>query len=233
LAFERLKRTAARSAPVTLLLFGVRVPRRADQGRWDFSTLILFRELKNRLKPGQRILELGTGESGTLSVAMARLVPAQYLAIDISAEAIASAKQVAADNRVTVEFRQSDLFSAVPDTRRFDLTFFNPPYVPRAQAEKWKPYGEPSRVYDGGEDGLDVIRRFFLEAEPRASTLGTILIGFNRRLVTEEAIIEIARSRAFRRTGVSRALHGGTVLVFEAGREPGAREGDQSPRRAR
>ena len=217
MALERLKRTVARSALLTRLLFGIRVPSRTAQGHWDYSTLVLFDELRKRAKPGQRLLEMGTGQTGTLSVALARLVPGTYLAVDIATDAVLSARDVAADNAVAVEFQQSDLFSSVPEDRVFDLTFFNPPYVPRRLSARWKTLGEPPRVWDGGEDGLDVIRKFWIAAERPGPRLGTILLGFNRQSVPEAEVEALAHASGFSRTGLKRALHPGTVMAF--GRE--------------
>ena len=216
MALERLKRAVAHLAPLTRFLFGVRVPHLTEQGHWDFATLVLFSELKKRVSPGSRVLELGTGEAGTLSIAMARRVSAHYLALDLAEEAVGSARRVATANDVTVEFLRSDLLAAVPPDREFDLTFFNPPYLPRTQSDQWKPFGEPSRVFDGGEDGVDVIRRFFAEAAHRGPRLGTILIGINRQAVSEAAVARIAIATGFSPAGVSRALHPGTVLAFKA-----------------
>ena len=216
MAFERLKRSVAHAAPLTRVLFGVRVPHPTEQGHWDFSTLVLFDELRRRVKPGQRILELGTGEAGILSIAMARRTPAQYLALDLADDAVQSARRVAAANDAVVEFLQSDLLAGIPSGRSFDLTFFNPPYVPRRQSAVWKTFGEPSRVWDGGEDGLDVIRKFFLEASAWGSRLGTILIGFNRQSVTEVQVAQIARAQGFLPTKATLAFHPGTVLSLEA-----------------
>lgn len=215
MALERLKHTVAHLAPLTRLLFGVRVPHRTEQGHWDFSTLALFDELKKRVKPGRRILELGTGEVGTLSIAVARLVPAHYLALDLAEEAVRSAGVVAFANQVSVEFLRSNLLSALHPDRAFDLTFFNPPYVPRSLSTRWEPLGEPARVWDGGVDGLEVIRSFFVEAATRGSRLGTILIGFNRRSVSEEALALIGGANGFSLRAVSRSWHPGTVAIFE------------------
>jgi methylase of polypeptide subunit release factors len=216
LALERLKRSVARAAPLTGWLFGIKVPPEGAQGHWDYSTLVLFAELKKRVTPGSRVLELGTGETGTLSVAMARRVKAEYLALDIDARAVASARAVAFDNAVAVEFLQSDLLAAVPIDRSFDLTFFNPPYVPRALSASWERLGEPSRVWDGGFDGLDIIRRFWIEAKDRGPRLGTVLMGFNRNSVPENRIEMLALEQGFKLVGARRALHPGTVHVFEA-----------------
>ena len=215
MALERLKRAVARSAPLTRLLFGVRVPHPTEQGHWDYSTLVLFHELRKLITPGARVLEMGTGEAGTLSVALARLVPATYLALDLAEEAVQSARRVAAANGVSVEFLQSDLFSAFPLDRSFDLTFFNPPYVPRTESARWKALGEPARVWDGGEDGLDVIRKFWSAAEQHGPCLGTILMGFNRKSVPEARVEALARASGFSVVGAKRAIHPGTVLSFQ------------------
>lgn len=216
MALEGLKRAAARHPALTRWLFGIKVPPGTAQGHWDFSTLALFAELKERVEPGQRILELGTGETGTVSVAMARRVRAQYLALDIDEGALASARRVATANAVSVLFLQSDLLSAVPADQTFDLTFFNPPYVPRSLSAQWKALGEPSRVWDGGEDGLDVIREFWIAAGERGGSLGTILMGFNRKSVSAKEVEDLARARGFALVGTRRAVHPGTVHVFEA-----------------
>jgi len=216
LALEGLKRSVARSAALTRLLFGIRVPSGTAQGHWDWSTLVLFDELRKRAKAGQRVLEMGTGETGTLSIALSRLTPGSYLALDIAEDAVVSARRVAAENRAEVEFIQSDLFAAVGEDRSFDLTFFNPPYVPRALSARWKSLGEPARVWDGGEDGLDVIRRFWIAAEKPGLRLGTILMGFNRHSVPETAIEALARASGFSVVEVNRAFHPGTVLAFQA-----------------
>ncbi|MBX7184381.1 MAG: methyltransferase [Vicinamibacteria bacterium] len=214
MALERLKRAVARSAPLTRLLFGIRVPSDTAQGHWDYSTLVLFDELRRRAKPGHRVLEMGTGETGTLSVALARRVSGAYLALDIAEDAVLSARRVAAENEASVEFLQSDLFAAVPADRAFDITFFNPPYVPRARSIRWRTLGEPARVWDGGEDGLDVIRKFWRAAEPRGAGLGEILMGFNRKSVPEGEVAALARASGFDVTGVRRAFHPGTVFAF-------------------
>jgi release factor glutamine methyltransferase len=216
LALERLKRTVARSAPLTRLLFGVRVPHATLQGHWDFSTLVLFSELRKIVRPGGKVLEIGAGEAGTLSIALSRLLPASYLALDLTEDAVLSARRVAAANGVEVEFRQSDLFSALPADASFDFTFFNPPYVPTGFSARWKTLGEPPRVWDGGEDGLDVIRRFWSAAEVRGPLLGTILLGFNRSMVDEKEVEALAIAHGFSKVSVTRAFHPGTVLVFMA-----------------
>lgn len=213
---DALKRAVARSPGVTKLFFGIRVPRSTQQGHWDYSTLVLFSELRRVIRAGHRVLEMGTGETGTLTVALARRTPARYTALDLEEATLKSASRVAADNGVTGDFVQSDLFSALPLDATFDVVFFNPPYVPHSRSKNWKALGEPSRVWDGGADGLDVIRRFWAQAEGRAGRLGVVLMGFNRQSVSEASIESLARQRGFTRRKTRRALHPGTVMTFAA-----------------
>ena len=214
MALKRLKRTLPHLAPLTRALFGVRVPHPTSQGHWDYSTLVLFSELKKRVRPGHRVLELGTGEAGILSIAMAGRIRANYLALDVAEEAVTSARVVAAANKVEVEFRQSDLFAAVSADEEFDIVFFNPPYLPQSQSDFWRGQGEPARVWDGGVDGLDVIRRFWIEAGARRQKIATVLLGFNRKAVTEARVAGLGLRQGFAVTDSIRAFHPGTVMVF-------------------
>lgn len=214
MALERLKRTLPHLAPLTRALFGVHVPHKTSQGHWDYSTLVLFSELKKRVRPGHRVLELGTGEAGILSIALARRIHAHYLALDVAEEAVTSARVVAAANGVEVEFRQSDLFAAISADEELDIVFFNPPYLPRRQSDLWRVQGEPARVWDGGVDGLDVIRRFWVEAGARRRRIGTVLLGFNRQAVTEAQVGELGARQGFAVEGSIRAFHPGTVMIF-------------------
>lgn len=220
MAFQRLKRALPHAAFLTRILFGVRVPHATAQGHWDYSTLVLFSVLKKWVRPGQRVLELGTGEAGILSIALARRIEARYVALDVAEEAVESARRVAAANSTTVEFRRSELFSAVDLNEAFDIVFFNPPYLPRRQGGAWRGLGEPPRVWDGGEDGLEVIRRFWVEAGARREKLGTILLGFNRHAVGEPRVVELAAAQGFDSIATTRALHPGTVAAFRAAKTP-------------
>jgi len=87
--------------------------------------------------------------------------------------------------------------------------------VPRAKSARFKALGEPARVWDGGEDGLDVIRSFWAAARERGSRLGTILLGFNRSSVSEVQVVALAHAAGFTLIAGRKALHPGTAFVFE------------------
>jgi release factor glutamine methyltransferase len=78
-----------------------------------------------------RILELGVG-CGVIAVTVAcEVSQASVLAVDVSAEAIEIARRNARECGVAdaIEFRRSDVFSAVKAHERFDLIVSNPPYI--------------------------------------------------------------------------------------------------------
>jgi methylase of polypeptide subunit release factors len=82
------------------------------------------RVVVERVRPGQRVLDLGTG-TGILAIALAK-VGIDVVATDISAAAIRNARENAVRNGVRFECCQSDLLDSVEG--RFDLIAFNPPY---------------------------------------------------------------------------------------------------------
>lgn len=75
-------------------------------------------------RPGQRVLDLGTG-TGVVGIVMARM-GRSVVAVDISTAAVRTAQRNAARHGVTLECRRSDLLDNV--SGRFDLIAFNPPY---------------------------------------------------------------------------------------------------------
>jgi release factor glutamine methyltransferase len=114
-----------------------------------------------------RQLDLCTG-SGCVAIAMARQRPtAQVFGSDVSPDALA----VARDNALRLgayntAFFESDLFAAFAG-KRFDVITANPPYIASAEISTLMPDvrdHEPRLALDGGEDGLDLVRRIVAEA---------------------------------------------------------------------
>ncbi len=116
--------------------------------------------------PAGKVLDLCTG-SGCVAIALAKNLPArELLATDISADALAIAKENADTLGMSdrVEFAEGSLYGALSeayDDGRFAAIVSNPPYIPDHE------WGEvPANVKDhepelalrGGEDGLDLVR---------------------------------------------------------------------------
>lgn len=127
-----------------------------------------------------RVADVGTG-SGVVALAVARHeLNAKVYALDRSTAALA----VASRNRKRfglldrVVLLAGDLFEALPE--HVEVVTANLPYIPTADIDGLPPEvrdWEPQRALNGGEDGLDVIRRLIyrvpehLVAGPRAVLL--------------------------------------------------------------
>jgi ribosomal protein L3 glutamine methyltransferase len=130
-----------------------------------------------------RALDLCTG-SGCLAILAARAFPqADIDAVDISRDALdVAARNVAEyglEGRVTLH--RGDLFGPIGD-RRYDLIIANPPYVD-AQGMAELPRecrAEPKLAFDGGADGLDIIRRILNEAGRHLTPQGGLLCEIGR-----------------------------------------------------
>jgi ribosomal protein L3 glutamine methyltransferase len=131
----------------------------------------------------ESVLDLCTG-SGCLAILAARAFPnAAIDAVDMSGDALDVAARNVADyalaDRVTLH--RGDLFQPVGD-KRYDLIISNPPYVDaRGMAELPRECrAEPKLAFDGGADGLDIIRRILQETGRHLTPEGGLLCEIGR-----------------------------------------------------
>jgi release factor glutamine methyltransferase len=118
---------------------------------------------------------VGTG-SGALAIVLARAVPgATVLASDLSADALALARDNAERLTAAVTFVEGDLAAPLAGSGPLDLVVANLPYVPTADIAGLAPEVrcEPRLALDGGPDGLDLVRRLVAQA-PHIPCLGEI-----------------------------------------------------------
>ncbi len=127
-----------------------------------------FRFLAGKGAP--EVIEIGCG-TGAIALALARQLPGAVLgASDISPAALELARDNAARLGLLekVDLRLGDLFAPWTDRRGggVDLVVANPPYLSRQELAAAPPEVrefEPRLALDGGEDGLEVIRRLIEE----------------------------------------------------------------------
>ena len=131
----------------------------------------------------ERVLDLCTG-SGCLAILAARAFPnAAIDAVDMSGDALDVAARNVADyalaDRVTLH--RGDLFQPLGD-KRYDLIISNPPYVDaEGMAELPRECrAEPKLAFDGGADGLDIIRRMLHETGRHLTPEGGLLCEIGR-----------------------------------------------------
>lgn len=127
-----------------------------------------------------RIADVCTG-SGAIAVTLATQLPAAtFVATDLSAEALAVAKQNAADHGVAdrIDFRQGDLYAPLGD-ERFDFVLSNPPYISDAEWAEVLPNVkdyEPTMALRSGTDGLDHLRPLIADAAQHLRPGGRLLL---------------------------------------------------------
>jgi ribosomal protein L3 glutamine methyltransferase len=136
----------------------------------------------------RRILDLCTG-SACLAILAARAFPqARVDAVDLSAPALAVAKQNVLRHRLgrRVRLIRSDLFDSLR-REKYDLIVSNPPYVTTASMRSLPPEYryEPGLALAGGKNGLELVSRI-IAAAPAHLTPGGLLaceVGDGRRAV--------------------------------------------------
>ncbi len=152
-----------------------------------------------------RCVDVGTG-SGCLALACAHQhKTARFVAIDLSPEALAIARENAAKHGLLdrVEFRRGGpARSRCAGEPPFDLILSNPPYIATAvipTLEAGVRDFEPHLALDGGEDGLRVVDRLVAQAIPLLKAGGHLILeigsdqeGPVRSLIAERPEFELA-----------------------------------------
>jgi ribosomal protein L3 glutamine methyltransferase len=131
----------------------------------------------------ESVLDLCTG-SGCLAILASRNFPnAAIDAVDISKDALEVAARNVGDyglqDRLTLY--RGDLFKPL-DGKRYDLIIANPPYVD-AEGMAGLPRecrAEPKLAFDGGADGIDIVRRILDEAAAHLTPQGGLLCEVGR-----------------------------------------------------
>lgn len=92
---------------------------------------------RERLAAGKKVLDIGTG-SGCIAIALSAACPeAEVTGIDISPEAIETARANAVRNRVKAEFLIRDILHFETEAwQQYDLIVSNPPYVRESEKQE-------------------------------------------------------------------------------------------------
>lgn len=140
----------------------------------------------------RRALDVGTG-SGAIAITLADLFPdLQIGGIDISPQALEIARQNSVllhlDNRI--EWLLNDLLTGIEN--KVDLIVANLPYIPTPILETLEViHHEPRLALDGGEDGLDLIRRLLEQSMSLMNANGLILLEIEAN--QEKQAVELAQ----------------------------------------
>src|SRR5262249_20625374 len=104
-------------------------------------------------------------------------------AVELSKDALQVGKHNVAQHQMKnrVRLLQGDLFAPVAG-KRYDLIVSNPPYVDRKGMKGLPPEcrHEPAMAFDGGADGLAIVRRIIGEAGRHLTERGGLLCEIGR-----------------------------------------------------
>ena len=175
-----------------------------------------FSESTGMDKETLAILDIGTG-TGAILLSLLKLLPnSRGLAVDISPEALAAAKENAAMLGVAERtwYLQSDVWSRMPAKAQFDIVVSNPPYIPTGvigtlAADVRK---EPRQALDGGTDGLDLYRKITEGMAQHLKPDG--LAAFEVGIGQGEAVAGLYKAQGFTATAVVKDYAGIDRMVF-------------------
>jgi release factor glutamine methyltransferase len=161
-----------------------------------------------------RIVDVGTG-SGAIAIALAHHLPhATVTAIDISAPALAIARENAKCNGVELRLLQGDLLECVA-SEAFDIVASNPPYVAGADRDalsiEVRDY-EPEMALFAGEDGLAIYSRLIPAAFKALGQGGLLALecGYGQ----SEAVTTLLNAASFQRIEIFPDLQGIPRVAF-------------------
>lgn len=187
---------------------GVFVPRR--------RTEFLVEQAAAFARPGAVVVDLGCG-SGALGAALSAVVPGgvELHAADIDPAAVRCARRNLAP--VGGRVYEGDLFEPLPAALRgrVDVLLANVPYVPTEEIALLPPEArehESRAALDGGEDGLDVLRRVAAAAPVWLAPGGRLLVETSERQAPS-AVAIVTRAGLSGRPAVSDEVSATVVIA--------------------
>ncbi|MGX7205132.1 peptide chain release factor N(5)-glutamine methyltransferase [Enterococcus pingfangensis] len=131
----------------------------------------------------KKVVDIGTG-TGAIAISLKLERSAwQVMAVDISEGALQVAEENAKNLQATIDFRQSDVLSAISEKQ--DIIISNPPYISK---DEWDLMDESVRTYEpktalfAENNGLAIYQKIAIEGQKLLNPQGMIFleIGFRQ-----------------------------------------------------
>ena len=171
-------------------------------------------KIKNQ-KSTIKILDIGTG-SGCIAIALAKnLSNAQVFALDVSEQALATAKTNAEKNQVQLSFIHQSILETEDLGQQFDVIVSNPPYVrelEKLEIKKNVLENEPHlALFVEDNDALIFYRKIAQLAQKNLNSEGQLYFEINQYLGQE--MLDLLRKMGFKNCELRKDIYGNDRMI--------------------
>lgn len=171
---------------------------------------------ENALQGSLSIVDIGTG-SGCIAIALAKnLADAEVFAIDVSEDALTTAKRNAEHNAASVTFWHKDILETEMLPQQFDVIVSNPPYVRNLEKAEIKQnvldYEPHLALFVDDNDALLFYRKIALLAKSALNPGGKLYFEINQYLGNET--VEMLESYGYKNIVLKKDLYGNDRMIY-------------------